>query len=56
VKSKSDIVFFHNEDVCEIGDIPVIMDQTGKKYVVDDGEHFNIHGSKWVADWVEKQL
>ena len=56
VKSKSDIVFFHNEDVCDIGDIPVIMDQTGKKYVVDNGEHFNIDGSKWVADWVEKQL
>ena len=55
VKSKTDFVLLHNEDVCGIG-VPVLMDIVGDKFVADEGEHFNAKGSQWVANWVLDNL
>lgn len=52
VKNKTDFVYFHNEDVCNIGNIPVLMDLTGSKFASDVGQHFNREGSNWVAKWI----
>jgi hypothetical protein len=52
VKNKTDFVYFHNEDVCKIGGVPVLMNLVGDKFVADEGQHFNKQGSQWTADWI----
>jgi len=52
VKNKTDFVYFHNEDVCKIGGVPVLMDIVGDKFVADEGQHFNKQGSQLTADWI----
>lgn len=56
VKSKVDFVYFHNEDVCKIGNVPVLMDIVGDKFVADEGKHFDKQGSQWIANWVLDNL
>lgn len=56
VKNKVDLIYFHNEDVCKIGNVPILMDIVGDKFVADEGDHFNKQGSQWIADWVLERI
>lgn len=56
VKNKVDFLFFHNEDVCKIGNIPIVIDQLGTSYIADRGQHFNKQGSRLVAEWIMEKI
>lgn len=56
LKNKVDFLFFHNEDVCKIGNVPIVIDRFGTDYVADKGQHFNKQGSQLVADWIMENV
>ena len=56
VKDRVDFLYFHHEDVCGIGGIPVAMEELGTQYVADDGGHFNREGCKVLSEWIESHI
>ena len=64
VKRKTDLCFFHNEDVLKLNIHPVINEEVKKSggnellktFIADKGEHYNKVGAQWQANWVNNKL
>lgn len=64
VKKKTNLCFFHNEDILKLNIYPIINeevkksggDQLLKTFIADSGEHYNKAGAQWQANWVNDKL
>jgi hypothetical protein len=64
IASRVDLCFFHNEDILKFNTFPIVREEVknfgGEKllqrFIVDEGEHYNQEGCKWVGNWVLDRL
>ena len=58
IKQQVDFYFHHQSSLDS--NVPSVITELGEKqfykYVIDDGDHFGIEGSKWQANWIKDQL
>jgi hypothetical protein len=60
LKDKVDLLFFHRKNHCFIEGILTIEDkltaEEWNKFVIDEGGHFSLNGSKWEATYIKEHI